>query len=83
MDEVVKQTVDLFNTYFEYDNKTAYIFTGDHGMTDAGVAFKNITNPPASHPGGSQPFCRSVTICPDHLRENSGMVLLTLRFSLR
>ncbi|MFH4980136.1 hypothetical protein AB6A40_006845 [Gnathostoma spinigerum] len=35
VDRGVKRTVEVFNSFYE-DNRTAYIFTADHGMTDWG-----------------------------------------------
>ncbi|XP_063241634.1 GPI ethanolamine phosphate transferase 1 [Bacillus rossius redtenbacheri] len=36
VDEGVERINKLMDKYFGYDNKTAYIFTSDHGMTDWG-----------------------------------------------
>lgn len=36
VDERIKETVSLFNQFYENDGKTAFIFTSDHGMTDWG-----------------------------------------------
>lgn len=36
VDGIVKSTVALFESFYGNDNKTAYLFTGDHGMTDSG-----------------------------------------------
>lgn len=46
MDEVVRRVETHFNRFFD-DNKTAYIFTADHGMTDwgshgSGSAFETV-----------------------------------------
>lgn len=36
VDRGVKDTVKLFESFFSNDEKTAYVFTSDHGMTDWG-----------------------------------------------
>lgn len=36
VDSIVKKIVDTSNEFYNNDQKTAFIFTGDHGMTDAG-----------------------------------------------
>lgn len=35
VDEIVRQTESLFEDYFG-DNKTAFVFTADHGMSNIG-----------------------------------------------
>ncbi|XP_022244816.1 GPI ethanolamine phosphate transferase 1-like isoform X1 [Limulus polyphemus] len=36
VDKGLKECVDLLSEYFGHDNKTSFIFTSDHGMTDWG-----------------------------------------------
>ena len=36
VDNGVKKLVNEFNSYFNNDGKTAFVFTSDHGMTDWG-----------------------------------------------
>ncbi|XP_039250742.2 GPI ethanolamine phosphate transferase 1-like [Styela clava] len=43
VDQGIEEIVELFNGFYRNDEKTAYIFTADHGMTD----------PDGGHGGGS------------------------------
>lgn len=36
IDEGVKRIEELLNEFYEHDNKTAFVYTSDHGMTDWG-----------------------------------------------
>lgn len=36
VDEGVKKIEELFESFYDYDGQTSYIFTSDHGMTDWG-----------------------------------------------
>ncbi|PVV05414.1 hypothetical protein BB560_000067 [Smittium megazygosporum] len=37
VDNIVKETVNMVEKFFNYDSRTAYIFSADHGMGDRGV----------------------------------------------
>lgn len=37
VDEGVRQAVAMIDSYYGHDNRTAYLFTSDHGMSDAGT----------------------------------------------
>lgn len=37
VDEGVRQAVATIESYYGHDNRTAYLFTSDHGMSDAGT----------------------------------------------
>ncbi|ORZ23222.1 Phosphatidylinositolglycan class N-domain-containing protein [Absidia repens] len=37
VDRGIKEMVDLFESFYGYDNKTSYIFTADHGMNNRGA----------------------------------------------
>jgi len=56
VDEGVKDIVGLFEGTFN-DNRTAYVFTADHGMTDWGMS-THYSPPPPTPPssGGSTTF---------------------------
>jgi len=36
VDRIVEEVTQIVNEYYSYDNKTSFIFTSDHGMTDWG-----------------------------------------------
>lgn len=36
VDDIVKRISHLLSEFYDNDNKTAFIFTSDHGMTDWG-----------------------------------------------
>lgn len=36
VDAGIKQMVELFDDFYEHDEKTAYIMSSDHGMTNWG-----------------------------------------------
>ncbi|OLY78381.1 GPI ethanolamine phosphate transferase 1 [Smittium mucronatum] len=37
MDDIVRQTVDIVENFYNNDNSTSYILTSDHGMADQGI----------------------------------------------
>lgn len=44
VDRLVEEVTEIINKYYHYDNKTAFIFTSDHGMTDWGRLFNLLDN---------------------------------------
>ena len=36
VDDIVSKVVNLMDEFYEHDEKTAYVFTADHGMSNRG-----------------------------------------------
>lgn len=44
VDAGIKDMVDLVESFYDNDGKTAYIMTSDHGMTDWGMLLTVVTH---------------------------------------